>query len=136
MTCSSSSALPTPTVNPLDKAGVVVSTACLLHCLLLPLMIAAVPGVAHLGEEWEWLHLVFAVLSVPFAAFAMARGFRMHGSRIPMMVAFPGVALLWLSLLVHDPHWLESIVTSVGAIMLGAGHLINHRMVCRCRETG
>ncbi len=134
MTCSS--VVPTPTVDPLDKAGVVVSTACLLHCLLLPLVIAAVPSFAHLGEGKELLHMIFASLSVPFVAFAMARGFRQHRSHVPLMIAFPGVALLWLSLLVHDPHWLESIITSVGAVMLGAGHLINHRMVCRCPEAG
>lgn len=136
MTCSSttSSTPAPPAISSLDRAGVIVSTACLLHCLLLPLVIAALPALTHLEDSEEWTHLAFASLAIPFAAFAMLRGYRRHGSRLPMSLAFPGVALLWVSLLVHDPHWLESVVTSVGAVMLGAGHLLNHRLACRCQE--
>jgi drug/metabolite transporter (DMT)-like permease len=112
----------------------VASAACLIHCLLVPVIIAWLPTVAHVSPENEWIHVVLAVAAIPVAAIALTRGYRQHGSRMPGCFVLPGLTLLWLSLWIHDPHWLEAAVASLGAACLGIGHLMNHRLSCRCRE--
>ena len=122
-------------MNKLDKAGVFVSTACFLHCIATPFLIAVLPAVAHAEPDTEWLHIAFASVALPLMSVSLIRGYKKHGVKQPAMFAVPGVAMLWVSLLLHDFHMLEVAVTSIGALLLAYGHLGNHQLLCKCRAT-
>lgn len=114
-----------------DKAGITVSTLCFLHCLLVPISIATLPVVAVGVIEAEWIHTLFVALAVPIAMVAQSRGFSKHASPIPILVSALGLSFLGSALLVHDIHWLETGLTGIGAGMVAASHLVNHRMVSK-----
>jgi MerC mercury resistance protein len=51
----------TTSLAPWDRAGILVSSACAIHCALLPVLLGAVPalGLSHLlDERVEWLFIV------------------------------------------------------------------------------
>lgn len=121
-----------PTLNPWDRAGLLVSSACLLHCLAVPLLIIMLPSLSLSILENEWIHVGLAMLAIPVATKALVRGYRSHGSFLPSLFTLPGIALLYLALLLHEPHWLETAVASAGALLLASGHILNHRFICQC----
>lgn len=114
-----------------DKAGIAVSTLCFLHCLLVPISIAILPVVAVGVIEAEWIHTLFVTLTVPIALIAQSRGFARHGSPIPILISFLGLSFLGSALLVHDILWLETGLTGIGAGMVAASHLVNHRLTSK-----
>ena len=117
-----------------DKVGITVSTLCFLHCLLVPISIAVLPVVAVGLIQSEWIHIAFVALAVPVAMIAQSQGYKRHGSPIPVLVAAFGLTFLGAALLVHDIHWLETGLTGIGAGMVAASHLANHRMSGRSKQ--
>lgn len=111
----------------LDRVGIIVSATCILHCLLTPIAIIALPMILNFGVGGEELHLLFATLAIPIAAFSLGKGYKYHGQKRPIFYAVPGIILLWLAMLVHEPHWLESVLTSIGASLIIISHVLNHR---------
>ncbi len=105
-----------------DGLAITVSGLCLIHCLALPLMAAALPVLAGLAEA-EWLHKGFVALAVPLAGFAF---FQTHGSRA--RAVFGVFALLGCALLVagafggfHGQE--ETLLTVAGAGLLAGAHI-------------
>ncbi|MEX0300242.1 MAG: MerC domain-containing protein [Kordiimonas sp.] len=115
-----------------DRVGIVVSSICLVHCLVVPFVIILLPAFLHDIPESEWIHIVLAIVAIPVAFMALTRGYKRHRSIQPCSLALPGISLLCLSLLLHEPHWLETVVASIGALLLASGHIQNHRLLCRC----
>lgn len=118
-----------------DKAGLLLSTLCLVHCVITPIAVSALPTVAHLIGDNEWIHVFLAMLTLPVAGYAIYSGYRRHHSFVPLMFAVAGIVLLLSALQIHEPHWLEILVTSVGSAVLSIGHLANHRLTCRCCQS-
>ena len=114
----------------IDKVGVLVSTGWIIHCLLLPIVVALLPALSNPFFENEWVHVTLAAVAVVVAYFALKRGFNTHGSKKPLYIAVPGLAFLWGSLLAHDPEWLETAIATTGALMVAYAHIVNHRL-CR-----
>ncbi|WP_413894670.1 MerC family mercury resistance protein [Pantoea ananatis] len=52
-----------------------MSGLCLLHCLALPLLAAALP-LFGVWAEAEWVHVVFVAIAAPLAGLALWRGHR------------------------------------------------------------
>lgn len=130
MTCTTSSRSP----RTWDRVGVLVASTCLLHCLVMPFAIVLLPAVLHDIPENEWIHIMLAIIAMPVATLALTRGYRVHRSTLPCTCALPGISLLCLSLLLHEPHWLETMVASIGALLLASGHILNRQLVCRCNK--
>lgn len=124
--------------SPADAAGVAVSLACGIHCLLTPILLLALPT---LGEAFHRpiVHRLIAVAVTAIAAWALWRGYRRHGHRLPLAIGMTGLAAVWAALFMpheahdHDHFHLPTgtIITMVGSAMLIAGHLLNIR-ACRC----
>ena len=53
-----------PSAALLDAGAVALSSLCLLHCLALPLLAAALP-LFGVWAEAEWVHLVFVAIALP-----------------------------------------------------------------------
>ncbi|MBL6749815.1 MAG: MerC domain-containing protein [Nevskia sp.] len=115
----------------LDRLGIVLSGICIVHCLALPLLLAALPLVGgsvfggHAFHEW----LLVAV--VPVSLVALGFGYRRHGDANVMRLGGAGLALLCFAtygyrLVGLSEDW-ERAISIVGGLIHAAGHVLNFR---------
>lgn len=123
----------------LDRVGISLSGLCVLHCLLLPVLLALLP-MWGLGEAVHaWLHPVFAVVLVPTTFLAAAVGFARHESFNAVGLLAAGLtAIVVAGFLGHDRPGtvVETAITVLGSALLIAGHIVNWRLgVRQCAPT-
>ncbi|GMV13402.1 MAG: MerC domain-containing protein [Polyangiaceae bacterium] len=115
-----------------DTLGMIVSIACVAHCIAVPLVLGLLPafGLSFLAKDG--LHEVLAVVVLLVAILAFAPGYRVHRLRHVPALGAAGVTLLsgaafapGLSLVV------ESAMTALGGTVLVAAHVLNRRALTR-----
>ena len=109
----------------IDRAGVLASAACLIHCLATPLVIALLPFAASEGFE-SWTLIV--LLTMASISAALAAGRRDAATVVPFAV---GVALISLGRAYSEIAWAERLTTSLGAVALILTHLSSLRRARR-----
>lgn len=111
----------------IEGIAIGATIACLIHCLALPLMIAALPVLSSLLPIPEHFHLIALGLAIPATAGALLAGYRRHRLAAPLIAGTAGLTLLALGAL----HWgetpFETPVTVIGSIAIAAAHLANWR---------
>jgi hypothetical protein len=112
--------------NWLDTLGIGVSLACLVHCLALPVLIAFLPAWSAWLDLPEALHVWLLAFAAPFSLSVLLRGARNGSGFAPLCVGFAGLVVMAMGLAVRDV-LIEPLVTSVGAVLLAVGHLMNWR---------
>lgn len=106
-----------------------LSGLCLVHCLLLPLIIVAVPLLARLDESH--FHLQMLLIVVPVSLFAFALGFRRHHSKAIIAGGIAGITVLALGGTVAHTNYgilADSLLTIAGSIILATSHYFNNRL--------
>lgn len=116
-----------------DKLGMGASAVCLVHCLLLPIIIASVPFAAFLSfmhdPMAESLLVLFAVVN---AVFAVTSGLKKHKNFIVPSIFITGAIMLLSFFFARDfVHSNEWIIT-IGALLIGIGHIINFSLCKHC----
>ena len=121
-----------------DGAGVVLSVACGIHCLLTPILLLALPS---LGEAFHnpLVHKLIAVGVTIIAVPTLWRGYTRHRNVLPLILGFLGMLAVWSALLIpHDAKAHErfhlpagTIITIIGSVLLISGHVLNIR---NCRS--
>jgi hypothetical protein len=118
-----------------DHAGVAVSTACMVHCIALPVLLVFLPGLAVLVPSAESVHVALIAVLVAVAAAAFVPGYRRHGRRGVLVLAGAGLALVSTGALAHElGEWAETVLTVSGSVVLVAAHVLNRRACPRCDE--
>ena len=112
----------------LDLLGVVLSTACLIHCTILPLCLALLPFLGshfHLDEKW---HFYMTALIVPVACVALVTGWMRHRQALVIILGSVALAMILGAHPLHDllGHWGAEIVGALGGCILIGAHLFNH----------
>lgn len=115
----------------LDKLGIVLSSVCLLHCLLTPLVFTLLPIIS-LNALWEDLlfHQLMLWLVIPTSTVALLIGCRKHHDLKILGSGFLGMTMLLLIALVgHElmSPWQEKLATSIAGITLALSHYLNFR---------
>lgn len=115
-----------------DTLGMIVSMACVVHCVALPLALGLLPALGLSFLANDGVHEVLAVVVVVVALLAFVPGYRVHHARhVPVIGAF-GVTLLSGAAFAPGLSVLfESIVTAVGGTVLVTAHVLNHRALAR-----
>lgn len=116
-----------------DVLGIAASTACALHCLLLPTVLLAGGSLpfAFLGDES--LHKVLLFIVFPAAVVGFGFGFAQHKDRVVAIAGLLGLAGMLFAVTVgHDVvgEIGERIVTVTCAATLIGAHIRNYRL-CR-----
>lgn len=108
-----------------DRAGVILSGFCAVHCLASILILSAVGvgGEFLLAPEIHEYGLVVAFI---VAAVAIGWGAIQHRRAAPFVVAMMGLTFMGGALaLPHGIH--ESILTIIGVALVSLGHFLNLR---------
>lgn len=109
----------------LDRAGMVLSGLCAVHC------IASIVLVSALGVGGEWLlapeiHRVGLAVALLIAAVAIGWGALRHRRAAPFVVAMTGLTFMGGALAV--PHGVqEAVLTIIGVVLVTIGHILNLR---------
>lgn len=115
-----------------DLIGVILSMACLIHCLALPMFTSVVPSLTiFLGQEW--IHATLLVILVPIALLAFKQGHKRHNRLTPMILAILGVIGLIAATFFegHEEASVEKLLTVMGSLILIFAHVQNLRFINR-----
>jgi hypothetical protein len=118
----------------LDGIAVGLSTLCLVHCLVLPLIVVGVPLLAQFAETH--LHYQLLVVVVPLSVFALGIGYRRHRNQRILVAGALGLVLLIIGATVaHTQLGLlaDRVFTIAGSLVLATAHWKNSRSSVRCR---
>ena len=104
----------------IDWPAVTLSTLCLIHCLLLPILSATLPMAGVLAEA-EWLHRGFIIAALPFSAIALTS--RRVTWPVGLLIVL-GFVFLIAGAFIEALHDYEVQLTVIGSIALAAGHIL------------
>jgi hypothetical protein len=132
-TASASSSLPQKTTESRlwaawDGAGAFASILCVIHCVGLPILLAAFPGMTSalpfMAGKDETFHQVVAVIATILAMSAFSKGYREHRLLRVILLGVVGCALLIIAStgIEHETVW-----TVTGSVLLVAAHFVNYQ---------
>ncbi|MGE4658435.1 MAG: MerC domain-containing protein [Gammaproteobacteria bacterium] len=114
-----------------DRIAIVLSGICIIHCLAVPLLVAALPVAAvNLGGDVHF-HGWMLGLAVPTSLAGFYIGFRIHHRGGLVGLGLAGIVVLIAASLGHS-HWdegLEVSITVLGGLLLAVAHWMNLRGV-------
>ena len=118
----------------LDRAGILLSGACAIHCLL---SIVLVSGLGLGGELFlsTDIHRAGLLIATLIAGVAIGWGALRHRVAAPFVVAMTGLTFMGAALAV--PHGVkEAVLTIIGVALVSLGHILNLRHVhsAACKE--
>ncbi len=119
-------------LNWLDGLAVSVSTACLVHCLALPALLAILPAWSRWLDLPEAIHLWLLVVALPLSSLVLWRAARQSAQAWQSFwLGITGLSGMTAGILVEGQS-VETIVTSIGAALLASAHVINWRRRVNC----
>ncbi len=119
----------------LDKVAISTSALCMLHCLLTPLLIIAVPVVSLTFMTDESFHKILVAFVIPISLFALFIGCHRHKDTTVMLLGCIGlVSPFIVAIIGHDVfgEFGEKVATVLSGIILVLGHIRNYVL---CRKT-
>ena len=113
--------------NGLDRAGIMLSGLCAVHCVLSIVIVAGLGlGGGFLLDPM--LHRAGLLIATVIAAVAIGIGALRHRRRAPFVVAMTGLSFMGGALAV--PHGVEeAVLTIIGVGLVSLGHFLNLRKV-------
>lgn len=117
----------------LDRIGIAATSLCALHCILLPILLPALPllGLSFLADH-TWEH-VFLIITAVLGTIALFAGFKKYHKRLyPFYLLYLGVAVYWIK---HDfsPEYQPYFIV-IGALLIVAAHFVNMKLCNSCRQ--
>lgn len=115
-----------------DRAGIALTTACAIHCMLLPLAAGVLPflGLWHFADERvEWL---FVAATTLIGVVGHTRAFiRHHRHAGPGLLFAAGLGLVIVTRLRGGESLLGPVALVAGGSFTAGAHWLNLRL-CRC----
>jgi hypothetical protein len=115
-----------------DRAGVVVSTACAVHCTLLPLVAGLLPVLGLQRFADERIELALVAITALIGAVGHARAYRLRHRHVgPGLLFVAGLSMIVVTRLSRTETIVEPVALVCGAAFAAAAHWMNLRL-CRC----
>ena len=109
----------------LDRAGIWLSSLCLLHCRL-SIIVVSVLGIGGQFFFAPEIHRYGLALALIIAAVAIGWGALRHRKAAPFVTAMMGLTFMGGALAV--PHGIyEAVLTIIGVTLVSIGHILNLR---------
>ncbi|MDO6426148.1 MULTISPECIES: MerC domain-containing protein [Thalassotalea] len=117
----------------LDRIGITATSLCALHCILLPVILPALPllGLSFLADH-TWEH-VFLLVTGILGSIAMFSGFKRYHKRLyPFYLLILGLVIYWMK---HDfSEQAQPFFIIIGATLIVAAHVINLKLCNNCKR--
>ena len=111
-----------------DRIGISLSGLCMVHCLLLPVVLLAVPLWSTAETLHDWLHPLLLVTLLPISLMALvATASKPQAKRVRVLFGLGLLIIALASLFGHDAAnpVVETALTLLGSGMLVTGHWRN-----------
>jgi hypothetical protein len=109
----------------LDRAGVLLSGLCALHCLL-GIVLVSTLGIGGQALFEPAIHEIGLALAIAVGVFTLGLGVLRHGQVGPLVIGSAGIALMASALMVG--HGLpEALLTIAGVALVAIAHIRNLR---------
>ncbi len=109
----------------LDGLAIGASSLCLVHCLMLPALLIALPALAGILALPDSFHFWALVAAVPTSMIAVGIGYRHHRRLLPVVLATTGLlSLIAAEMLFHDIA-AEAWLAVAGSLQLAIAHALN-----------
>jgi hypothetical protein len=122
----------------LDRAGVILSSACAVHCALMPLAAGLLPLLGLHDSVPEVLESVLLLASGAIAVVSLLGGCRHHRQWRPWLLVGAGLAAIAVGRLVIEADvwgaWGETTLVVAGALLIASAHVANWRLCCAPRR--
>jgi MerC mercury resistance protein len=118
----------------LDRIAIALSTICIVHCLVMPVLVAVLPIAAVAFGSDGHFHALMLWLVVPTSVLGFSLGFRVHRMAGVVALGMTAVAVLALVALWGHDVWdpTVEVAVNVGAsLLLASAHWRNFREVRR-----
>ena len=112
----------------IERAALSASFLCLVHCLALPFLLAALPVLSGVFALPGDLHVVILAFAIPSSLAALLLGRHGHRAGAPLAIGIMGLSLLTLGALAFGSTRLETPVTVAGSLALAFAHVANWRL--------
>jgi MerC mercury resistance protein len=117
-----------------DKVGMVASSICAVHCVVLAVLLGVLPSISGAFHS-IWIDAIFIGIALVAGSFAVVKGFRSHRMAwLPVLFAI-GFGFLCLSLLRHsqaEEHTSPPYFSIIGGCCLVAFHWLNRKFQQQC----
>lgn len=110
-----------------ERIAVGTSFACMVHCLALPFLFAALPSLARAFPLPESFHLWILLVAIPSSGFALVGGRGAGRSPTPLAIGVAGIFCLVVGATLLAVPVAETVVTVVGGSLLALAHALNWR---------
>lgn len=113
----------------LDQVAVALSGLCLIHCLLLPFLVVALPFLGQFSDDH--LHAEMLVIVIPVSLVALLLGFRRHRHTGVILTGIAGLVILTIGgTVAHSAYGLvaDRTLTVIGSVTLAITHYRNFRL--------
>ena len=114
-----------------ERLAVGASLTCLVHCLGLPLLLAALPALSSALPIPESFHWWVLGIAVPAAVGALFHGRARHRRAWPLAIGVVGLCLLAGGALLGEGSG-EIALTVLGSLTVAGAHIANWRMRHAC----
>jgi hypothetical protein len=111
----------------LDKAGIIVSALCAIHCLTLPVLVSVLPliGLQFLADKIVEFILILVALFI--ATLSLSGSYlKIHRNFFPIAVIFIGFLILIIGRNLFEES--EVILTVSGALLVITAHIFNWKL--------
>ncbi|WP_343527361.1 MerC domain-containing protein [Sphingomonas sp.] len=109
-----------------DGLAISASTLCLIHCLVLPVVLAFLPAIAEWADLGEGVHVVMLGIALPLSGSTLLLGWRRHHRRVPLGLGAAGLTLLVAGVLLEGG-MAGLLITVTGSLTLTLAHIANLR---------
>ena len=119
-----------------DMLGMALSGTCMVHCMLLPFAVAALPFLQYDILEEETFHILMLAVILPTSLGAFVFGAWRHRDMKTIALGLTALVLLILTAFFGHAYLGyvgERIATTIAGALLAAAHIINYR---RSRHVG
>jgi hypothetical protein len=106
------------------------SLACAVHCAVLPLLLAALPGFGLAWLDSGRLDWTMVALAAVIAVRAHRSGFTVHRRCLPAGVAVAGLLIIITTICLFKGSASHHYIQASGAVVVASSHFLN-RQLCR-----
>ena len=117
-----------------DKLGAFTSSVCLVHCILLPIVISAMPFLAISFLNLEMVEIVLLSFAGLFGISAICFGYKKHKQISAPFLISAGLFILVIGRITHHEtmnSWHTAMMVLAG-LLLVSGHFVNNKL---CNES-